>query len=185
MDWVWPRRRTATLAGAGVPDMSPEIKLLMLCMHGSKHAWSRLIWICDVAQLLRVSPELNWKEVIREARKSGLWRALALGVLLAHRVAGAAVPQAILRRFERDSAACNLAKHVQETLFVEPGGIPEGTVPYNIQLLGFRDRTRLFLSLAFLRPNERDLAAFPLPKPLYPLYYLVRPFRLLFDRSAR
>ena len=62
---------------------------LMLCMHGSKHVWSRLIWICDVAQLLISSPDLDWKEVIEEANQSGLWRSLALGVLLAHRVAGA------------------------------------------------------------------------------------------------
>ena len=89
MDWVWPRRRTAMLAGAEVPDMSPEITLLMLCMHGSKHVWSRLIWICDVAQLLVSSPDLDWKEVTREANQSGLWRSLALGVLLAHRFAGA------------------------------------------------------------------------------------------------
>ena len=61
LDWVWPQRRTALLAGAEVPDMSPEITLLVLCMHGSKHMWSRLIWICDVAQLLVSSPGLDWQ----------------------------------------------------------------------------------------------------------------------------
>src|SRR5271155_3001808 len=97
MDWVWPQRRTVMLAGAEVPDMSPEITLLVLCMHGSRHVWSRLIWICDVAQLLASSPDLDWDEVIQEAAKTGLWRSLALGVLLAHRFADAEVPQTILR----------------------------------------------------------------------------------------
>src|ERR1700733_2297104 len=60
MDWVWPRRRTAVLGGAKVPDMSPEINLIVLCTHGSKHVWSRLIWICDVAQLLASPPYLVW-----------------------------------------------------------------------------------------------------------------------------
>jgi hypothetical protein len=185
MDWVWPRRRTAMLAGAEVPNMSPEITLLVLCMHGSKHVWARLLWICDVAQLLHVSPDLDWKDAIHEARKSGLWRALALGVLLAHRIAGAPVPQSILQRFESDTAACNLTQHVQEHLFDAPGSTPEGHVPYNIQLLGFHDRVRLLLSPQFLRPNERDRAAIPLPKSLHVLYYLIRPFRILWDRSAR
>ncbi len=99
LDWVWKRRRSATLAGAKVPVMSPEITLLMLCMHGSKHAWSRLIWICDVAQLITSSPELDWKQVVLEAKRSGLKRTLALGVLLAHRVAGATLPPAVLLRF--------------------------------------------------------------------------------------
>jgi len=185
MDWVWPRRRIAMLAGAEVPDMSPEITLLVLCMHGTKHAWSRLIWICDVAQLLDSLPDLDWRAVTQEAKQLGLWRTLALGVLLAQRVAGAEIPQGVLRRFESDAAACRLARYIQENLLDEPGSTPAGRIPYNIQLLGFHDRVRLFLSLDFLRPNERDRAAIHLPRWLHALYYLVRPVRILWDRSAR
>lgn len=154
MDWVWTRRRITMLAGAKVPDMSPEITLLMLCMHGSKHVWSRLIWICDVALLMASSPHLDWKDVTNEAKKVGLCRALALGVLLAHRVAGATVPQTILRRFETDLSACNLAQHIQDHLFDAPGSTPAGRMPYGFQLLDFKDRVRLLLSPDLLRPNE-------------------------------
>jgi hypothetical protein len=185
MDWVWPRRRIAMLAGAEVPNLDPEITLLVLCMHGSKHAWSRLIWVCDVAQLLVSFPGLDWKEVTREAKRVGLWRTLALGVLLANRVAGAAVPQAVLRRFESDATAYNLARHIQENLFDAPGSPPMGRLPYYVQLLGFRDRVRLLLSPDVLRPNERDREAIHLPRSLEALYYLVRPVRMLLDRSAR
>jgi hypothetical protein len=185
MDWAWPRRRTARLAGAEVPNMSPETTLQMLCMHGSKHVWSRFIWICDVAQLLDSEPGLDWQEVMREAKRSGLHRALALGVLLAHQVAGATVPSAILRRFESDSTARNLAQYVDQNLFEAPGSKPPGRLPYTVQLLGFQDRVKLLLSLHLLRPNERDQAAFPLPKALHPLYYLLRPLRILRDRSPR
>ncbi len=185
MDWVWPRRRKTMLAGAEVPDMSPEITLLVLCMHGSKHMWSRLIWICDVAQLLTSSPGLDWREVATEAKKSGLARSLALGVLLAHRVAGATVPQAVLDPFEADAVASNLARHIQQSLFNAPGSAPPGRLPYGIQLLSFQDRIRWLLSLDILRPNERDHEALSLPKSLHPLYYLIRPFRLLWDKSAR
>ena len=185
LDWVWPHRRTAILAGAEVPDMSPEIKLLVLCMHGSKHVWSRLIWICDVAQLLDSSPGLDWKKVIGEAKRSGLWRALALGVLLAHRVAAASVPPHVLRRFESDAPASKLARHIEANLFDAPGSTPKGSVPYNLQLLGFQDRVRSFLHMDFLRPNERDRAAIRLPQWLHAFYYLVRPVRILCDRSPR
>jgi hypothetical protein len=185
MDWVWPRRRITILAGAEVPDMSPEITLLMLCMHGSKHVWSRLIWICDVAQLVASSPSLDWNEVTSQANKVGLRRTLALGILLAHRVAGTEVPHTVLRRFEADATADLLAQHIQKNLFDEPGSTPSGPIPYSIQLLDFRDRVGLLLTTNFLRPNERDRAAFPLPKSLHALYYLVRPVRIFLDRSAR
>jgi hypothetical protein len=173
------------LAGAEVPNLDPEITLLVLCMHGSKHAWSRLIWINDIAQVLKSFPDLNWKEVTREAKRSGLWRSLALGILLAHRVADAAVPEPALRRFERDTVARSMAQHFEESLFEAPGNLPVGRKPYNINLLDFHDRLRLFLSLDFLRPNARDRAVLRLPKSLDALYYLVRPIRLLWDRSAR
>ncbi len=185
MDWVWPRRRTVMLAGAEVPDINPEIALLVLCMHASKHIWSRLIWLCDVAQLLAAKPDLDWSEVMLQAKRTGLWRTLALGVLLANRVAGAAVPAVILRRFESDKKAYNLALFISENLFDSPGSLPRGRVPYSIQLLGFQDRIQLLLSLDILRPNERDRSVVRLPKSLHGLYYLVRPFRILRDRSAR
>lgn len=90
-------------------------------MHSSKHAhpWSRLLWICDVARLIARSNELNWSAAIREAKRTGLCRPLGLGVHLAHRVCGAAVPAAALRQFERDAAACRLACHFDECLFVQ------------------------------------------------------------------
>jgi Uncharacterised nucleotidyltransferase len=185
IDWVWSRRRVAMLVGAEVPDLSPETALLNLSMHGSKHTWSRAIWICDVAQLLAASPGLDWKEVTQESKRLGLWRTLALGVLLANRVVGASIPQAVLRRFESDATASSLAKHVQENLFDARGIPPTGGVPYNVRLLGLHDRMRLLLSLEFMRPNKRDRAAIHLPPALDALYYLVRPFRILWDRSAR
>jgi Uncharacterised nucleotidyltransferase len=185
MDWIWPYRRTTILAGAEVPDMSPEITMLVLCMHGSKHAWSRLSWIYDVAQLLRVSPSLDWQQTIKEAEQTGLWRSLALGTLLAHRVCDAPVPKKIMRGFESETAVRNLSDYIEQNLFEAPGSPPPGRVPYNLQLLDLADRIGYFFSFDSLRPNERDQAAIPLPKSLHFLYYLIRPFRLLRDRSAR
>jgi len=185
MDWVWNARRTSRLAGAEVPNFDSVSELLMLCMHGSKHAWSRLIWICDVAKLLESEPELDWELALREANRVGLWRCLALGVLLARRVAGANVPAAVLQRFEKDRTARRLAEFLEENVLVAPGSTTVGRIPYNIQILGFRDRASVILSPGFLRPNEQDRAVIKLPKALEPLYYVIRPFRFLIDRTAR
>jgi hypothetical protein len=185
MDWVWARRRTAILLGAEVPNLAPETALLVLCLHASNHAWSRLVWICDVAQVLASSPDLDWKAATEEAKQLGLWRTLAMGVLIAHRVAGAEVPEAFLAGFEADGTASRLARHFEDNLFDAPGTLPPGHIPYNFLLLGFRDRVRMLLSLNFLRPNKRDRAAIHLPPSLDVLYYLVRPLRMLWDRSPR
>ncbi len=185
MDWVWPRRRTVKLAGADVSNLDPVSGLLILCMHGSKHAWSRLIWIADVAKLIESDPGLDWDFAQQEAKRLGLWRCLALGVLLARWVAGAQVPDEALRRFEGDRTAHRLADFLQENIFKAPGSMPGGWVPYNIQILDFRDRAGALVSPSFLRPNARDRSVVKLPKSLEALYYVIRPFRILLDRSSR
>lgn len=185
LDWAWPHRRTVLLAGAEVPDIDPEILLLILCMHGSKHVWSRLVWICDVAKLLAASPALDWPMVLSEAARLGLGRPVRLGVLLAHRIAGATVPPEILRRCASDRTASRLARHFESHLFENPGMGPPGRLPYNLQILDFRDLVRFLRSPQFLQPNQRDRALFPLPRGLTWLYYLLRPFRILLDRSPR
>jgi hypothetical protein len=185
MDWVWPRRRTTRLAGAEVPNFDAISELLMLCMHGSKHVWSRLIWTCDVAKLMKSEPGLDWSFAIRESRRLGLWRCLALGVLLARDLTGVQVPAEALRSFEKDRTVRNLASFLQEHVPCEPGKVPDGRVPYEVQLLGFREKAGVVFSPTFLRPNAHDRAFVKLPKALEPLYYLIRPFRLLLDRTGR
>ena len=185
LDWVWERRQVTTLAGARVPDLDPATALLVLCMHGCKHAWTRLIWVSDVARLLERHANLDWHEVIREARRTGLWRSLALGVLLARRIAAAPVPEFALRRLESDRAARSLASYFDENLLRNRGSIPNGRIPYNIQLLGAEDRIRFLFSMNFLRPTDLDRAFIELPRYLEPVYYVIRPIRLLLDRSPR
>jgi hypothetical protein len=185
MDWVWSHRRTVMLAGAEVPNLDPVTSLLVLCMHGSKHAWSRWMWICDVAKLIESEPGIDWALAQTEAKRAGLWRCLALGALLTWRAADAAVPQDVLRDFESSRAMSSLAAFLESHIMESPGAMPEGLVPYHVRILGFRDRLGMLLSPSILRPNERDRAALKLPTFLDPLYYLIRPFRVLIDRAGR
>jgi hypothetical protein len=143
------------------------------------------MWIVDVAKLVESVPELDWNRAEEEARKVGLERCLALGVLLAHRVAGADVPAQVLRRFGSDRSVKNLTDFLEQSVLEEPGRMPAGRIPYNVRILGQRDRAAIMLSPGFLRPGARDRALVKLPKALDPLYYLIRPLRILLDRSGR
>ncbi|HXS75612.1 MAG TPA: nucleotidyltransferase family protein [Terracidiphilus sp.] len=185
LDWMWASRRSVMLAGAEVPDLDPVRSLLVLCMHGSKHAWSRWMWICDVAKLIESEPVLDWTFAQGEAKRVGLERCLALGVLLACRGAGADVPKDVLRDLEADRAMSRLADSLLRNLLERSGAPPKGVVPYHLQILGSRDRARAFFSPSILRPNERDRAAVKLPRFLDAVYYVIRPFRILLNRSSR
>jgi hypothetical protein len=95
------------------------------------------------------------------------------------------VPLEVIRKFERDRTARRLAVFFQLHAVTEPGKVPEGRIPYEVRLLGIREKLGMLLSRGSLRPNARDRAVLKLPKSLDLLYYVVRPFRLLLDRSGR
>ena len=45
---IWKRCGSLSFGGANVTTLSPEDLLLFLCVHGSRHLWLRLQWLCDV-----------------------------------------------------------------------------------------------------------------------------------------
>src|SRR5690606_26442693 len=46
--------------GTTTQVLNPELTLLYLCVHGYRHQWERLSWLCDVAELINTHPNLDW-----------------------------------------------------------------------------------------------------------------------------
>ena len=99
--------------------MAPEDLLLILCVHGAKHYWSKLGWICDVAELLRVHPGLKWTALLLQAKQLGGRRILFLGLFLAHVLLGAGLPEEVWKEINADPVVPWLAAKVQTRLFAE------------------------------------------------------------------
>ena len=89
----------------------------MLCVHGTKHRWTRLQWIVDVGELIRARPDLDWTRVRDLAAASGTQRMLWIGLCLARGLAGAALPADVARAVEADSVAGRLVRQVMARLF--------------------------------------------------------------------
>ena len=47
---IWEKRRTMRANGFSFPVLPPEETLVALCVHGAKHLWHRMGWVCDVAK---------------------------------------------------------------------------------------------------------------------------------------
>jgi putative nucleotidyltransferase-like protein len=75
----WVNLGFASLGGGRIRCFATEELLLILCLHGAKHAWGSLGWLVDVAELIRQNPNLERKWIIRKAaqlkckRKAGGW----------------------------------------------------------------------------------------------------------------
>ncbi len=90
-----------------VPALAPEVLLLVLSVHGAKHHWQSLVWIADIAQLLRKYPDLDWDSVLRTARSMGIERLLFLALVLSEELLGSRLPEPIKQQAasDRDLAA--------------------------------------------------------------------------------
>ena len=184
------RSRTTAISGKTVPTLTPEDMLLVLCAHGFKHFWGRLFWICDIAQLIRAHPGLDWPLVIERAEHSRCRRMLWLGLGLAAGMMDASLPANVRDAMEADRVAGSLQGQTEQWLRNEPSGARSRLAEGRYALSGgerFRDRAPMwrYFRRRALRPNERDRAWLRLPRALDFLYWLLRPLRLLRDCALR
>lgn len=114
---IWHRREPAELAGITVSNFKIEDYLIILCMHGSRHRWERLSWLCDIALLLQKYPDLDWQQTFKLAEQWGARRMLYLGLYLAYAWLGSNLPAPVLEKVIADSAIAGLAIQVDEQLF--------------------------------------------------------------------
>lgn len=180
------RCRMTPMSGKPVPTLAPEDMLPVLCAHGFKHFWGRLFWICDVAELIRAHPGLDWEAAIKRAERARCRRMLWLGLALASELLGAPLPARVKESIEADGVVGRLRRQTEEWLREETGVPRTGLAKAKYALRGgerLRDRLpmwRYFRGRAF-RPTEKDRAWVRLPAPLGFLYWLLRPLRLLRD----
>ncbi len=181
-DDFWESLSPVSIGGVKVSTMRTESLLQVLCIHGSRHGWSRLQWICDIAELLRSHPELDWNLVLREAKALGNRRMLLLGLRLANELLEAPVPDSIAAATREDKVLDSLAAHVRKRLFGTEKLGPNSTVDsFAFQLkvherLSYRLRHFFCLVQNALVPTARERSSASLPSSVH---YLLRPFRLI------
>ena len=62
-----------------------EDAISVLCIHGTKHWWERLRWICDVAELVNSGMITDWDRVEATAAETRSTRSVYLGLWLSPR----------------------------------------------------------------------------------------------------
>lgn len=165
---LFERRQAVTIGGGTTYTLGTEDLLVALCIHGTKHQWTRLSWIADVARLLAISPGSERNAVRHNSRVAGV---IELGVGLAEDL-----NQSASSRLAPPSA--KLERLVGENLWHEE---PTGIWPQLRFYLTARPKLRDKVSTLWrftVKPTAGDYAAVDLPSWLSFLYYVVRPIRL-------
>jgi hypothetical protein len=108
LERCWERLQPVTLASESVSSLAPEDMLLLLCAHGAMHSWEQLLWIADIAELVRTQPALEWGQVLEQSHRAGRGRMLMLGLYLADTLLDAPLPHSVRAELRADARAGSL-----------------------------------------------------------------------------
>ena len=176
---VWETSRPVWLGDWELPCLSPRDLVLHACMHGGIHTWQYLSMVCDFAECIASSTNLDWQGLAEECRARGCLRLLHVGMLVLAGTVGAGIPATRLERARADRPAVALAHRIVSDLLTREHAPNAREAP----LFCFRgrerwrDRVRYGVGFVLL-PGEREWSLIRLPDRLFWVYSLLRPVRL-------
>jgi predicted nucleotidyltransferase len=181
------RASVVTIEGQRMRTLCDQDLMLVLCVHAAKHAWKQISWLCEIAQLAR-SHAIDWAALKAKAEILGVTRIVAVTFLLAHKLLGAVLPAGL--EIEKDAGAEALAQRIVPLIVAEEEFDPESMAYFRL-MMALRERKRDQFSFwwrLLFTPGAGEWSAVRLPGPLFPLYRVVRIFRLagrlMLQRSA-
>jgi Uncharacterised nucleotidyltransferase len=181
LDDITRRLAPVILSGHEVPTFGAEDMLPLLCIHGSKDFWERISWIADISEFVQSRPQLDWDQVFQRADALRAGRMVHIGLALAANLLSAPLPQEISTRVRNDSVASQVASEVARRHFSRESPERDAAARFNYRrkmVAGMLPGWRYSMRLA-TDPADEDGQMMHLPRPLVPLYAVLRPFRLL------
>jgi hypothetical protein len=178
---LWKNLTTVELNHRPVKTLAAEDLLFALCVHGSRHLWQRLAWICDIDRLIRTNPAMNWTGLNERAQRAHAQRMFLLGPALAAKLLATDLPAPLANEIARDKRIAELCDEIGARLFDGPEqtALPLWTVIRFNLLIRSGWRSRIRYGRFLFDPTDSDLDAIRLTPKFHFVYYLLRPFRLL------
>lgn len=190
LDAVMERAGRRPLLGHDFRVLAAEDLLLYPTLHAAQHIWSRLIWTADIAALLHKTATIDWTALLARAAAIEARHRLAVTLRLAIDLFHAAVPESVQASLFRDARVPRTARLAHRRMRQTSAGvkIPRGFSGVLLrargELAGCETHARrMAWLLSSIAPNAVDRAAFPLPRGLGWLRWILHPVRLLFGRE--
>ncbi len=190
---LWERLEKMDLGGVQLNNLAFQDLFVYLCLHGSRHGWERLAWMCDLRELIESEQKngarIDWLKIREHAQAHGCEKVVELGLFLINEFFGVKTDFPLWEQIESSETFKTIARQVRTKIFAKTRAATEIGDWYLYHLTLKEKKTDqiklhahyfLWYSRLALTPNSLDKAVFNLPKIFYPLYYILRPSRLLY-----
>jgi hypothetical protein len=173
MGGLFERAVKATIAGRDIKTPSPEDLLVVLSVHAAKHVGGRLIWLCDIEQIVK-RQDLDWGGARAQAHHLGIERILHITLLLANRFLAMPIPGAI-PRCSQDGRSCARPDKTDCRLHDGWGLLPgtkDRVLPPDDAASRAPNRSPAIFNPPHVYPRS-GRGGIHLPKPLYPTLSII------------
>jgi hypothetical protein len=176
--------------GHSIRAFRMEDQLLVLCIHGAKHAWQRWIWLFDIGALIARNPLLDWDDLAKRAQEFGIVEPVYLSLRLTETVCGRALPPGALKLLRVRPAIEELVSPLNAAIVQDPDALRSALHRYLLPfqtLRSGRDKRKYFWRLLKERMalTSADRSMLSLPRYLEFLYFAIRPIRLTWQHGAK
>lgn len=175
------RGAEVALDGHRVPALSAEDEFVLICIHGAKHLWERLMWIADVAAMASGGTTLDWETVKVSARAVGAERMVHVALQLVRDLLHTEVPPEMSNAVEQDRGAYRVCERIKKWLpyaGFAPPSLPRRAL-FRIAMRGSWIAGPAYLLRLSVSPTEEDWVEGAEGKRSWLWDGLLRPFRLL------
>jgi hypothetical protein len=180
LEGLFERQARVQVDSREVPALSVEDELVLICVHGAKHLWERLMWIADVAALVSRQVNLDWDRAASSAKEVGAGRMLHTGLALSAALLKLRLPDHVLEKVKSDKVAANLTGQILNWLpaagYAPPGLFERAT--FRLRMHGGLISAPGYLMRLLFSPTEEDWGAGTEENQSPFLDMVRRPFRL-------
>ena len=173
---IWNNLEEVYVGGRAVPSLGRNEMALFLAGHGTKEGWRYLRSLSDFAMFIEKHPDLDWDYLLDRARRRGCGRSLLLGCQLAAQLLGTRVKGDLLKVAE--TRAQGLAQTVVRRARNELRAPTLERDLADLELCENLLQKARAVGKFLITRTVSDYVSMPLPRPLWRVYHLTRPFRL-------
>jgi putative nucleotidyltransferase-like protein len=165
-----------------------ELLLVYLCLHGSKHGWERISWMCDVDRLIR-SDKIDWGKAIDIAENSHSNRSFYLGLNMSSSHLQTPLPDSVVEKMGKydvtELKALTLINLSEKGVARNEFQKNRKSFLYQSKLYDSRTDKIYFYLNTFFGVSTTDCQTLMLPEKLRFLYVFLRPFLLMYRYIKR
>ena len=178
--FIATERHTILKNNLQVLNLSNEL-LVLLIHHGVNDIWRSLRHVVDLAMFVEIyEHDINWAGLMQKMNSSKIEKASLIGFSISNKIFGVDIPKGIGQ--VEDVVVDKVLGNLLTFPMITRQKLDWANFKQQLQL---RDslNDKLVLMNKYManaiHPNIRDVASRPLPRRLYFLYYLLKPFRML------